>query len=806
MRTSLKWLQSMVPGLTNDPQEFCDAMTLSGSKVEFYTIQNRDLDKIVIGQVKKIDKHPDADHLVICQVDVGDGQIQIVTGASNVSEGAKVPVVLDGGRVAGSHDGTRTEGGIRIKKGKLRGVESDGMMCSIEELGSSRDMFPDAPVNGLYILPDDAPVGADAVSYLGLDDVVIEYEITSNRVDCFSIIGLAREAAATFDLPFNPPSVKEVGSEGDVNDYISVDIENHELCRRYTARVVKNIHLAPSPVWMQQRLRSQGIRPINNIVDITNYVMEEFGQPMHAYDLDTIAGHRIIVKNASDKESFVTLDGKEHELDKDMLEICDGDKAVGLAGIMGGENSMITDDVKTMLFESACFDGTNIRLSAKRLGMRTEASGIFEKGLDPNNAILAMNRACDLIEELGAGEVVKGTVDIYPEPVAPWRVKFEPDHINAYLGTDIPADKQLSYLKKIELGYDEGTKELIIPTFRQDLLSFADISEEVARFYGYANIATTLPKTSATAGGKSEKMEIEDIARDVAEYCGFSQAYCYSFESRKVFDKLLLPDDAPERAAIEISNPLGEDFSIMRTLPLNGILTSLSTNYNRRNENVRLYELGNIYLADKLPLTELPDERMQFTLGCYGEGEDFYSIKGVVEEFLDKVGMTDRLTYDPSNKRPYLHPGRCADVIYDGERIGYLGELHPLVAANYDIKGRVYLAVIDMPYVVRFADFEKKYTGIANFPASTRDLSLVMKKSTLAGDVEKIFFAEGGDNLESVKLFDVYEGAQVADGYKSISYRLTFRAKDRSLSDQDVNQAMEDILTRLGEMGVELRR
>ncbi|MDD6380371.1 MAG: phenylalanine--tRNA ligase subunit beta [Lachnospiraceae bacterium] len=806
MRTSLKWLQSMVPGLTNDPQEFCDAMTLSGSKVEFYTVQNKDLDKIVIGQVKKIEKHPDADHLVICQVDVGDRTLQIVTGAPNVSEGAKVPVVLDGGKVAGGHDGTKTEGGIKIKKGKLRGVESDGMMCSIEELGSSRDVFPDAPVSGLYILPDDAPVGDDAVAYLGLDDVVIEYEITSNRVDCFSIIGLAREAAATFHLPFNPPKVTEVGDDDDVNKYISVEVKNHDLCKRYTARVVKNIHLAPSPRWMQERLRSQGIRPINNIVDITNYVMEEYGQPMHAYDLDTIAGHKIIVDNATDGQKFITLDEKEHELDKDMLMINDGEKAIGLAGIMGGANSMITDDVKTMLFESACFDGTNIRLSAKRLGMRTEASGIFEKGLDPNNAIDAMNRACDLIEELGAGEVVGGVVDIYPEPVSPWRVKFEPEHINAYLGTDIPEEQQLTYLKKIELGYDEKTKELIIPTFRQDLLSFADISEEVARFYGYANVATTLPKTSATAGGKSKKMEIEDIARDVAEYCGFSQAYCYSFESKKVFDKLLLPADAPVRKAIEIANPLGEDFSIMRTLPLNGILTSLSTNFNRRNENVSLYELGNVYIAKSLPLTDLPDERMQFTLGSYGDGEDFYTMKGVVEEFLDKVGMVDKVTYDPSNKRPYLHPGRCADIIYDGQVIGYLGELHPTVAANYDIKDRVYIAVIDMPYIVKFANFDKKYTGIANFPASTRDLSLTMPEDTLAGDVEKIFYAEGGEYLESVKLFDVYEGAQVADGYKSISYRLTFRANDRSLSDTDVNAAMDSILGRLAQMDVTLRK
>ena len=495
MRTSLKWIKALVPGLDVTPQEYTDAMILSGSKVEYYTDLSSDLEKIVIGQVEKVEKHPDADKLVICQVNIGNETTQIVTGAPNVSEGVKVPVVLDGGRVAGGHDGTKTEGGIKIKKGKLRGVESNGMMCSIEELGSDREMFPDAPENGLYILPEDAPVGEDCVAYLGLDDVIVEYEITSNRVDCFAVLGIAREAAATFEKEFVPPVVKKTGNNEDVNDYIKVDVQDQELCRRYTARVVKNVKIQPSPMWMQERLRSQGIRPINNIVDITNYVMVEYGQPMHAYDLNTIEDHKIVVKRAAAGEKFVTLDGQERELDENMLTICDGKKAVGVAGIMGGENSMITEDVTTMVFESACFDGTNIRLSSKRLGMRTDASSIFEKGLDPNNAMEAMDRACQLVEELGAGEVVGGAIDLYPEKVESWRIPFEPERYNRLLGTDISAETMLGYFKRLEIGYDIESKELVIPTWRQDLLSYADIavSLDMIRFLQHYHLEKQLP-------------------------------------------------------------------------------------------------------------------------------------------------------------------------------------------------------------------------------------------------------------------------------------------------------------------------
>ncbi len=806
MRTSLEWIRSMVPELSCTAQEYMDAMTLSGSKVEGYEELDADLEKIVIGQIEKIEKHPDADKLIICQVNVGTGEnIRIVTGAPNVKEGDKVPVVLDGGRVAGGHDGKKTPGGVKIKKGKLRGVESFGMMCSIEELGSTKDMYPEAPEYGIYIFPEDAVVGADAVEALGLHNSVFEYEITSNRVDCFGIIGLAREAAATFRKEFHPPVVTATGNNEDVNDYVKVSVEDTELCPRYTARVVKNIKIAPSPEWMQRRLAAQGIRPINNIVDITNYVMEEYGQPMHAYDLDTIAGHQIVVKRAEKGQKFVTLDGQERTMDDSVLMICDGEKAIGIAGIMGGENSMITDDVKTMLFEAACFDGTNIRLSSKKVGLRTDASGKFEKGLDPNNAIEAMNRACQLIEELGAGEVVGGVVDVYTTVKEGRSIPFEPEKYNRLLGTDIAPETMLDYFKMLDLGYDKEKNEILVPSWRQDLECDADIAEEVARFYGYDKIPTSLPSGEATTGKLSFKLRVEKLARDIAEFCGFSQAMTYSFESPKVFDKLLLPADSPLRETVVITNPLGEDFSIMRTVSLNGMLTSLATNYNRRNQNVRLYELGNIYLPKQTPVTELPEERMQFTLGMYGEG-DFYTMKGVVEELFDKLGMHEKAEYDPSDKKSFLHPGRQADIVYHGNVIGYLGEIHPTVAANYAIKERVYVAVLDMPYIVEYASFDRKYRGIAKFPAVTRDLSMVVPKEVLAGDIEKVFEEKGGQYLESYALFDIYEGAQIKRGYKSIAYTLTFRAQDKTLEDADIQNAMNKILKKLEELGIELRK
>ena len=806
MNTSLSWIKAYVPELDVTAQEYTDAMTLSGTKVEGYEELDVDLDKIVVGQIDKIEKHPDADKLIICQVNVGAETVQIVTGAPNVKEGDKIPVVLDGGRVAGGHEpGQRVAGGIKIKKGKLRGVESAGMMCSIEELGSNREMYPEAPEYGIYIFPEDTEVGADAVELLGLHDVVFEYEVTSNRVDCYSVVGIAREAAATFRKEFVPPVVTAVGNDEDVNDFIKVTVEDPDLCPRYTARVVKNIKIGPSPKWMQRRLASVGIRPINNLVDITNYVMEEYGQPMHAYDLDTIAGGQIVVRRAKENETFVTLDGQERKLDESVLMICDGEKSVGIAGIMGGENSMITDDVHTMLFEAACFDGTNIRKSSKKVGLRTDASGKFEKGLDPNNAEAAMNRACQLIEEMGAGEVVGGMVDVYSKKKEPVRVPFDADEINGLLGTNISKEEMLSYFKKIDLEYDEASNEVIAPTFRHDLFRMADLAEEVARFYGYDNIPTTLPRGEATTGKLSFKLRVEEIARDIAEFCGFSQGMTYSFESPKVFDKLLIPSDSPLRNTVDIMNPLGEDYSIMRTTSLNGMLTSLATNYNRRNKNVRLYELGNIYLPKSLPLTELPEERMQFTLGMYGDG-DFFSMKGVVEEFFEKIGLHKKETYDPNAGKPYLHPGRQANIIYDGVVVGYLGEVHPDVADTYGIGTKAYVAVLDMPEITKRATFDRKYTGIAKFPAVTRDISMVMPKEILVGQVEEVIEKKGGAYLESYALFDLYEGAQIKEGYKSVAYSIVFRAKDKTLEEAEISQAMEKILAGLEELGIELRK
>lgn len=802
----MSWIRRYVPDLDVSPKAYCDAMTLSGTKVETCTLLDKDLDKIVVGRVLTCEKHPDSDHLHVCTVDAGTGSpLQIVCGAPNVAAGQKVPVVLEGGRVAGGHDGSKTEGGIEIKAGKLRGVESHGMICSIEELGSTCEFYPEAPKGGIYIFPEETPVGADAIGELGLHDAVVEYEITSNRVDCYSVIGIAREAAATFHKEFHPPYVKETGNDEKVSDYISVEVRDKDLCPRYCARVVKNVKIGPSPKWMQRCLASNGIRPINNVVDITNYIMEEYGQPMHSFDYDTVAGHKIIVRRASEGEKFRTLDGQERNLDSQVLMICDAEKAIGIAGIMGGENSMITDSVRTVLFEAACFDGTNIRLSSKRIGLQTDASQKFDKGLDPNTAREAIDRACQLMEEFGAGEAVGGCEDVYSRIRMPVEIPFEPDKINALLGTRISPEEMLSYFEKEDLGFDEQRQMVIAPTFRQDLKCSADLAEEVARFYGYAKIPTTLPSGEATAGKLQFGMRVLAEARNIAEDCGFSQGYCYSFESKKVFDRLLLPEDAPERKAIEIMNPLGEDFSIMRTISLGGILNSLSINFSRRNKSVRLYETGNVYLPGKLPLTELPDERMKFTLGMYGDG-DFFDMKGVIELFFSKMGMKKKTIYSTEVLRPYLHPGRQAQILYNGENIGEIGEVHPLVREKYEIGERAYIAVMDFPTVLKYASFDRKFTGIAKYPAVTRDISMIVPKNVTAAMIENILTQRGGKILESCSLFDIYEGAPILPGYKSMAYSLVFRHPDKTMEEAEITSAMNKILNGLKGLGIELRK
>ncbi len=809
MNTPISWIKAFVPDLDCDIKEFCDAMTLSGTKVEGYRSLDRNLENIVVGRINKIEKHPDAERLVVCSVDVGQEEmVQIVTGAPNVRENDLVPVVLAGGKVAGGHDGSpNPENGIVIKKGRLRGVESFGMMCSVEELGSSRDFYPDAPEDGVFVFSDayDVRPGDDAIEKMGLRDDVVEFEVTSNRVDCYSIIGIAREAAATFKKDFVLPAVSVEENGGNAADLISVEIKDKELCSRYTARVVENIRLAPSPLWMQRRLSACGVRPINNIVDITNYVMLEYGHPLHAFDLDRIASGKIVVRRAEDGEKFVTLDGQEHVLDNDTLMICDGEKEIAMAGVMGGENTMITDSVKRMLLESACFNGTNIRQTGRRLGMHTEAMGKFEKGLDPELTMEAVNRACQLVELLDAGDVVSGTVDVYPEPKKESEIRFDQEKANKLLGTDVSEDEITDIFKRLELVWDKGTGIVRIPTFRQDLLANADLAEEVARFFGYDKIPTTLPVMADTEGGLSAELRFQKMGREAALAYGFNESMTFSFESPKVFDKLCIPEDSILRHAVPIANPLGEDFSLMRTQSLNGILTSLSNNFNYRNKEARLFEMAKVYLPKSLPLTEYADERVMFTLGAYGDDIDFFFMKGAAEDFLSRCGIED-IKYERPDDKPYLHPLKSANIIACGKEIGFVGAFHPDVLDAYEIERTAYTAVLDMSLAIGMSDFSIKYKGLAKFPAVLRDISILMDKHTPVGDVEEIIKKKGGKILEGFELFDIYQGKQIKEGLKSVAYNLTFRAKGRTLSDNEVNEVMDAIIESLSNKGMELRK
>ena len=806
MNSSFTWIKKYVPDLEVSVSDFVDRMTLSGTKVEGYEDRGADLEKILVGKIMEIERHPDADKLIVCQVDIGENEfVQIVTGANNVKVGDKVPVVLDGGRVACDHDGNRIKGGVKIKKGKLRGILSNGMMCSIQELGSNCDMYPEACADGIYVFDDSVSVGEQAADVLGLNDVMVEYEVTSNRVDCFSMIGIAREVAATFQKELILPAIKETGNNENINDCFKVSIQDEAKCSRFVARMVKNVKIEPSPLWMQRCLASVGIRPINNIVDITNFVMEEMGQPMHSYDLRDIFGNEIVVRTANNGDVFRTLDGQDRTLTESTLMICDGKKPVGIAGIMGGENSMIKDDVTDVLLEAACFDGTNIRLSSKKVGLRTDASGKFEKGLDPNTAKLAMDRACQLIEEIGAGEVVGGVIDVYPNPRDGHFVSFCPDEINELLGTQISREDMIRYLKKVDLNYDGEKNGVWVPSWRQDIFEMNDLAEEVARFYGYDRIPTTLPKGESTMGALSPLRKIQIMAGNAARLCGFSQAMNYSFESPKVFEKLRIREDSKLRQTVSILNPLGEDFSVMRTVSLNGMMTNLSTNYNRRNKNVRLFEFGNIYLPQELPMTQLPKEEMELTLGMYGEG-DFFDLKGIIQVILNECGIFSELDYEPAGNISFLHPGKAAVCKCEGEKIAYLGEVHPQVIQNYGMKGSALVAVIHINQVMALSNFQYKYQGLAKYPAVTRDLSLLVPKNMLAKEIESTIKKSSGSYLETIELFDIYEGNQVQEGYKSMAYSLVFRAKDKTLEENEIVNAMTKIMKALSNAGVELRQ
>ena len=804
MDLSMRWLNDYVKA-DMPIKEFVADMTMSGSKVETYHKMSDPINNVVVAKVLKLERHPDSEKLWICQLDAGrDEPVQIVTAAQNLFEGAIVPACMHNSTIA---DGTK------ITKGKLRGVASNGMMCSYAELGLTKDDF-DYPVadDGILILNNDPDVdsfrmGMDICEALQTDDTIVEFEITNNRPDCLSVLGLAQEASATFDIPMNYTEPSFKGVDGDITKEISVSVENTKLCSRYMAALVKNVKIGPSPKWMARRLRASGVRPINNLVDITNFVMLEYGHPMHAFDLRYVEDNRIVVRNAKEGETLKLLDemAEPVKLTPEMLIIADGKKPIAIAGVMGGEHSGIMEDTTTVVFEAACFDGTNIRLSGKKIGMRTDAQAKFEKGLDPNTTMEAMNRACQLIEELGAGEVVGGCVDVYPEKKEPIDVAYDVDKINALLGIDVSEDEMCKYWEMVDLVPDKAKKCVHVPTWRQDILRLADLAEEVARFYGYDKIPTTLPSGEATQGGVSYQTSICNMIRNVIESYGFSEGMTYSFESPKAFDKLLIPEGDELRKAIEISNPLGVDYSIMRTTPLNGMLTSLSTNYNHRNKDVRLYEMANVYLPESLPLTKLPEEKMMLALGMYGQG-DFFDMKGCVEAILDRLGITTGVTYEPKGEHSYLHPGRKADIMMDREVLGYLGEVHPEVADNYNLGTKTYVAVLDVAKLAEKANFDIKYQGVAKFPAVTRDISLVMKKTVLAGQIEEVIRKSGGKLLEDYHLFDIYEGENVGKDEKSLAYSIRFRAKDRTLEDKDVSAVMDKILKKLENLGVALRQ
>ena len=785
MKAPVSWLKEYVD-IDADVKKLAEDMTLTGSKAEGYEEIAKELKNIVVGRIKNIKKHPDAEKLFIVETDAGQyGVKTIVTGASNLFEGAFVPVALDGSTIAD---------GKEIKKDELRGVVSEGMLCSVEELGFDRNDFPEAPEHGIYIFPNPQVPGSDVVSAMDLRDDVIEFEITSNRPDCFSIIGLAREAAATYKKEFKYPKI-EVSEKGggSASEMIDVEIKNADLCPRYIARVVTDVKIEPSPRWMRKRLKSAGLRPINNIVDITNYVMLELGQPMHAFDIDTIGGSKIIVRNAAEGEKITTLDGHERKLDPSMLVIADKEKAVAVAGVMGGENSMVSGNARAILFESANFEGTNIRLTAKKLGMRTDASSKYEKGLDPNLALDAVNRAVQLVELLGAGKVVPGMVDRYVNKREPLVLSYSPEKINALIGEDIPEGDMLDIFERLGFEADISAKTLVIPTFRPDVCVMADITEEVARFYGYDRIRPTLASGTPTAGKRTRSQKIVSMIKDYMASEGLCEAMIYSFESPKVFDKLLIEEGSPLRGAVAILNPLGEDFSIMRTLTLNGMLSSISTNYNRRNEKAWLFETGKVYTPNgEIPLPGAPEK---LTVGMYGEA-DYFTLKGIIEGLLNILGIKTA-RFEPEKNLPYMHGGRTARILINGENIGYIGEFHPKVLENYEIGTRAYAGVLDIEALIENARLVREYKPLPKFPAVSRDIAVLTPEAVFVEQIEDIIKEEGKSILESVNFFDVYRGLQIPKGYKSVAYSLKFRASDRTLTDDEVNPVMNAIVDSL---------
>ena len=788
MKVPLGWFNDYVD-IRVDVKEFVNALTMSGSKVEGIETKGEDIINVVVGRIISLEKHPDAQRLLVSKVDVGNAVIQVVTGAQNVKVGDLIPVALDGALLPGNK---------KISKGMFRGVESCGMMCSIQELNLSKDDYPEACEDGIFVLNTEYPPGMDIREALGLNETIVEFEITSNRPDCLSILGIARETAVALNTCLRKPDIRISEEADSAKKYASVEIRDADLCPRYAARIVRDVKIEPSPKWMRDRLKAAGVRSINNIVDITNYVMLELGQPMHAFDLERLQGNRIVVRRAYEGEIMKTLDDQERRLGPSMLVIADSNRPVAVAGVMGGANSEISEDTKTILFESANFNGTSVRLTSKKLGLRTEASSRFEKGLDVENVIAAVNRAAQLVEELGAGKVCRGVIDCFPKKAEIRVIKLRPGKINEFLGTDISTDYMLDILRRLEFEVDESNMTVRVPSFRSDVEREADIAEEIARFYGYNNIKPTLLSGKAsTLGKKTYKQKIEDLIRNTAVALGLSETYTYSFTSPKVLDKINLPQESELRRAIVISNPLGEDYSIMRTTTIPDMLEVIARNYNRRVESVRLFELSHVYLPETLPLEKLPYEKPVFTLGGYGS-MDFYDLKGIVEELLDSLGIDD-YEFEPEAENPVFHPGRAARLIIDGLVSGVIGEVHPEIGEKFEAPERSYIGVIDVEPLIKNSSIMKTYKPLPKFPAVSRDISIIVRDDVIVKQIESVIKENSGNILEELRLFDVYKGKQVPEGMKSVAYSITFRAEDRTLTDEEVGRVMDNIFKGLSD-------
>lgn len=803
MKLSMNWLSDFTDVKDIDIKSYCDKMTDTGSKVEGYELLADDISGVVCGHVLSVEKHPDADKLVVCSVDIGrEAPVQIVTAATNVTVGAKVPVATDGSHLPE---------GVKIKKGKLRGVLSEGMFCSIAELGLTLHDMPGAVEDGILILGDcgiDVAPGADIVEALLLSDKIVEFEITSNRPDCLSVIGLARESAVSFDREFSvkTPSVSFLSDGDKVENHVKVDVKAPDLCYRYSAAVVKNVRIKPSPLWLRMRLRASGVRPINNIVDITNYVMLEYGQPMHAFDYACLEGKHIIVRRAEENEEYVTLDNNRHELSSDMLVIADEKKPVALAGVMGGANSGISDSTEKVVFESAVFNGGSVRRSAKALGMRTESSSRFEKGLDAEGTMAALMRACELVNLLDAGDVVADFIDCYPEKKESFKLELFPEKINRFLGTNISEEFMRDALTRLDFEVVGNT--VTVPSFRDDVRCMNDVAEEIIRIYGYNSIESTGFSSGLAEGGRTEKQKYAIEAEDALIGMGADQIETFSFISPKYYDKLRLNEDDPRRSSVVIMNPLGEDTSVMRTTALPSMLEVLAFNYSKKNHDVFLFELASVYI----PKTEgeLPDEPKRITVGFIDyskSNEGFYRMKGYIEALLNRLSVNE-ISYKAEPCETAFHPGRCAAVMCKGKRIGVFGEVHPVTAENYGFGNvRVLAAELDFDEMFKLRSTELGYSPLPKYPALERDFSFVCDEELEAGSIENVIRKAGGGVLESVKLFDVYRGPQIGENQKSLSFEVKLRASDRTLSDSEADTVVEKLLKKISEkFGVELRK